>query len=439
MIGEIVHDLIHHSHPDGSPFAIHECRMNLALNQEKEIYEDDEFLWKADGTLIPVEFWSHPVVVNGRIEGAVVTFFDISERKQAEKDLRQAKLEAEIANRAKSDFLLNTSHEFRTPLNAVIGYAKLLETADEQNRKEYAESIIESGNRLLDMVDDILELIRTEKSEFVPEYDFVETYGFFREFERRFAWTIARKNVLFKTNLAADLPETIRVDIKRLRLVISNLLENAVKFTDKGKIELQVYQKKTDKEKRNTTEIIIEVIDTGDRITEEDQKRILDVFSQKENKTISGEISIGLSLVSRIVNMLNGTIQVITQAGMGSRFVVSFPNITYSSNEKQVPGDEVKPDPAKWVEDPGEIIDLKGLMADLEGDCLETSKTFENKQPIAEVRKFGMTLTRLGEKHNCAMISDFGQKLADAADNFDIHGILKMIGMYPELIQALKA
>jgi signal transduction histidine kinase len=377
----------------------------------------------------------------GNVIRVIGSFQNIDSSKKTEEDLRIAKLEAEIANNAKSRFLLNVGHEFRTPLNAVIGYADLIKTAEGKAKSDYSEAIKSSGRRLLDMVSNILEMIRAEKAEIVLNNDFLDTYRFFRDFESLFASNISEKGLKFKTDLADDLPAFILIDEQRLGLVVNNLVDNAIKFTDKGEIELKVYQKKDQSVTTNITDLVIEIKDTGKGISEEQRKMIFEAFSQTEEKSIANGIGIGLSLSSRIISRMNGTINLTSQPGMGCRFVVTLSGVTFKEDgvTDHLPA-ETGPDTQSADKiSRNEITDLTGLINALEVDHMITFKTLQTRQPLNDVRKFGESLALLGKKHNCTMIVEYGQKLSDAAGNFDIEGMLRLIRRYPENIKILKS
>jgi PAS domain S-box-containing protein len=437
LIGKKVHNLIHHTYPNGRPMDISECRFEKALNENAAIHSDDEFLWKKDGTLVPVEAWSSPIVINQKIEGAVVTFFDITERKHAEEELKKAKFQAEVANNAKTDFLLNVSHEFRTPLNAVIGYAELLTNATEANRKEYARSVKSSGLHLLNMVNDLLELIRTEKDDIKLSYDFVPAFRFFGEFEKSYSSICAEKGISFKYEIDSLLPALLSIDGRHLKMVIANLLDNAVKFTDQGEIFLHIYTKnQSGLNGSGQIDLEIEVKDTGKGIQYADRKKIFEAFTQADKKTISSGLGIGLTLSNRIISGMKGTINLISHPGAGSSFHILLPSVDYKEEDNfQYPDyEEIQEEELEETFSHEEISDPETLISLLGGEFLDRCRSFENRQPLGDVKKFGKELALTGEKHNCRLVSVYGNDLVNASENFDIDGMLKLLRKYNSLL-----
>ncbi len=167
LIGRPIHELMHHTRPDGSHYPASECRMRGVAESGRSVVVDDEVYWRKDGTSFPVEYHAYPVRREGRIVGAVVTFRDITKRKLTESALQKAKDEAEAANRAKNDFLAAMSYDLRTPLNDIIGFTDLIagETfgpLEHPQYREYIDDIASSGRRLLEIINDLLDLSRLE-------------------------------------------------------------------------------------------------------------------------------------------------------------------------------------------------------------------------------------------------------------------------------------
>ena len=170
LIGRNMHELIHHTRADGSPYPVGECRIFQAFREGNGIHADDEVLWRADGTSFPAEYWSHPVIKDGKVIGSVVTFLDITERRRGEEELVRAKELAEAASRAKSRFLANMSHEIRTPMNGVIGMARLLlDTGLSPEQRRYAELVRNSAETLKSLLDHILDLSKIEAGKMTLE------------------------------------------------------------------------------------------------------------------------------------------------------------------------------------------------------------------------------------------------------------------------------
>lgn len=240
--------------------------------------------------------------------------------------LELAKESAEKANRAKSDFLSSMSHEIRTPLNAIVGLSQdILLYKDKLPNEvlEDADDIVSASNTLLEIVGNILDInkIESEKMEIIEKpYDLKKEIN---ELVRVSTTRIGEKPIDFKLDMAVDLPYQLIGDKTHVKGIINNLLTNAIKYTDSGTINLNIKCVN----RGDTCNLIISVMDTGKGIKEEDITKLFTKFERldiEKNSTTEGT-GLGLAITKRLVEMMNGKINVQSTYGEGSLFVVQLP------------------------------------------------------------------------------------------------------------------
>ena len=320
VLGKNIHNLVHHTLPNGQPYPPEECPLVYALLNGKRLHTPDELLWRGDGTSLAVEMWSYPVINEGELRGSVVTFLDVTERKRAEQALHQAKEDAEAANRAKSDFLANMSHEIRTPMNGILGMTDLaLETELNPEQREYLGMVKSSGESLLTLLNDILDLSKIEAGKFELDSSDFSIENCIEEALQPLAISAQQKGIELVWDIAADVPNIVCGDPTRLRQVLINLTGNALKFTSEGEVAIHV---KCDSPRDENFLIHFTVSDTGIGISQENQKKIFSAFSQADMSTTRrfGGTGLGLSISERLVKLMAGRIWVESAEGKGSRF-----------------------------------------------------------------------------------------------------------------------
>lgn len=285
--------------------------------QVAEIRFGDNRYGKITATLITPDY-SHEDSLQQAIHhlGAIVLIGDKTDQKRMEQKLLQAKHAAESANRAKSAFLANISHELRTPLNAILGYAQLLE-CDRHLDPEYKNMIKiihNSGDHLLMLINDVLDLAKIESGRIELNPSDINFTSFIENICNLFTLRAQEKQINFSYHFIDKLPQIITADEKCLRQILINLLGNALKFTDKGEVNLQIEQLENKK-------LRFSVIDTGCGISTEDLKKIFNPFEQagEQDKQVEGT-GLGLAISKKMTEMMGGDLQVKSTLQQGSTF-----------------------------------------------------------------------------------------------------------------------
>ena len=245
-------------------------------------------------------------------------------KKELEKtiiELNKAKQITEEATLAKSSFLANMSHEIRTPLNGIIGMADLA-LMDENNTESQTErlnDIRQSGESLLDIINEILDISKIEANKLILEEVEFNTRDLIKKIEKLLSVKTFRKELEFTTNISSDMPDILIGDPLRIRQILINLAGNAIKFTNKGSVSINV---KLLKKEKNNLKIEFSVEDTGIGISKEKIAYLFESYSQAEKSTARrhGGTGLGLTISKKLVEMMDGTIEVESEIGKGSKF-----------------------------------------------------------------------------------------------------------------------
>jgi PAS domain S-box-containing protein len=308
-----------HVHPDDRERVV--PRIDAVLETGGEMWSEEYRFRRADGTYATVVDRAYVMRdENGEPVRLVGSMMDVTERKERTTQLEEATKAADTANRAKSEFLANMSHEIRTPMNGVIGMTELLmDTGLTREQSDYARTLRKSGESLLLIINDILDIskieagsVRLEKISFDLRTELEETLYALAE-------RAQDKGLELTGFVEPGVPTALKGDSFRLRQVLTNLIGNAVKFTEEGEVGLRV---ELEEEAKDAVLVRFEITDTGIGMTGEQQRKLFEAFTQADTSTTRryGGTGLGLTISKQLVELMGGEVWVESAPGEGSTF-----------------------------------------------------------------------------------------------------------------------
>ena len=242
------------------------------------------------------------------------------QRRDVEQALQEARAAADVANRAKTEFLATMSHEVRTPLNGILPILEMLrETRLDETQQDFLDTAYNSSRHLLRIINDVLDFAKAESGKLELESIEIELRELIESVTELMGKSAEQRGLRLSYKVADDVPRRVRGDSIRLRQVLSNLVSNAIKFTGQGEIRIDVHQRRSS---RKEVELVFSVTDSGAGMSRDTQRRLFRAFSQADASTTRkhGGTGLGLVICKRLVELMGGRIGVKSQLGKGSTF-----------------------------------------------------------------------------------------------------------------------
>lgn len=437
-----------------SDFDIKNKIRTAMINRKPSVY--DSLHLTKDGDVKWIQTSLTPICdINNKLQQIIIIETDITKIKKAEEEVRSAKL-SEEANKAKSEFLANMSHEIRTPLNAIMGFAKLLAKENlTTNGKEFINTIQNNANILLTLINDILDLSKLEAEQLEIINEPANLRKTLNEVYEIFILKAKEKGINIELQVPQQLPETILIDEKRIRQILMNLVGNGVKFTEKGKVKIEVNYAKSNDSNKNI-DLIFNIEDTGIGIDKEIQQTIFDAFMQETATSVRkyNGIGLGLAITKKLVEALNGKISFKSEKGSGSSFTVLIPNLEILSEEpifnqmeqKQISFNDSQLEPLETYqneltdqlqsfqfEDETKLNEFYELFNPLQDEF----KIIEKSPKINLIKNFAGDLQHIGQIYSLNALNLLGTKLMEEALRFNIKNIKKLLSYYPILTKLI--
>ncbi|NWG88023.1 MAG: PAS domain S-box protein [Hydrogenophilaceae bacterium] len=324
LVGQSIHNLIHHSYADGRPYPKEACRVRLSTRQGQIAHADDEVHWRADGSSFPVEYWSHPMYRDGRLIGAVVTFIDITERKQVEEELRRYRehleemvqsrtAELKTVNQELESFAYSVSHDLRAPLRSIDGFSQvLLEDHGEQidaTGRDHLQRVRAATQRMSALIDDLLKLSRLSRATLQPEA--VDLSALAQDILNHLHEAEPERPVISQVMPGL----LVQGDRGLLQVALENLLGNAWKYSAKtGQARIEFGS--TDQDGAP----VYFVRDNGAGFDMAHAGKLFGAFQRLHHRDEFEGTGIGLATVQRVIHRHGGRVWAESAIGQGATF-----------------------------------------------------------------------------------------------------------------------
>lgn len=313
-------------HPEDRERLQHDCSSRTAPTPAGEIIEKNYRIVRPDQSIRWIKDISFGLYDgSGNCFAFAGTCKDVSKDVLHQQELQNEKIKAELANQAKADFLAKMSHEFRTPLNAILGITQIMATKNlPPEMQEYVSLINQSGQNLASFVNDILDFAKIEIGELSFSSDPLDLHLLASQVMNSFSYQASEAKINLKLEYSPDAPRLVVGDAKRIRQILTNLVSNAMKFTDEGMITIKVM---CQKQQDNQGMFTVCVQDTGIGISENNFKFIFEKFGQVPSlhQRRHQGTGLGLSIVKELVEKVGGTVSVASEFGKGSTFTFTMP------------------------------------------------------------------------------------------------------------------
>ncbi len=306
----------------------HHPEFELAEAIKHGSYEEEGWRIRKDGT----QFWANVTITavrgaNDVVEGFVKVTRDLTERKQYEEELEEAKEEAILANQLKSRFVANITHEIRTPLSGIVGLSELIAGDDKASKdvKDSGQRIFDASKQLLTLLNDLLDFAKLEAGKLEVENVPFQFENILDEVRGLTNAKAKEKSLSLSFNMDETLSKTVVGDATKIRQILMNLVHNSIKFTEKGGIDVSV--EKQDKS------ILVSVTDTGIGVNEAVQSRLFKPFTQGHSSASFGGTGLGLSICQQYIELLGGEIGMVSTPGEGTTVWFTLPLKEQASND----------------------------------------------------------------------------------------------------------